>query len=73
MEHLRAAKQELEAKLAEGSPAAAGSGGADGDVDVQLLRQELEDLRHDNAEMEAGFHEAAAAVRPLQHRTARMP
>lgn len=33
---------------------------------MELLRHELEDLRHDNQEMETGFHEAAAQVRAIQ-------
>ena len=36
--------------------------GGGGSVELELLRHELEDLRHDNAEMESGFHEAAAQV-----------
>lgn len=66
MDHLRFANQGLEGELARlaaaavGGNAAAGKGG--GGVELELLRHELEDLRHDNQEMENGFHEAAAQV-----------
>jgi hypothetical protein len=45
------------------NPKPADEGG--GSVELELLRHELEDLRHDNAEMESGFHEAAAQVGSL--------
>lgn len=69
MDQLRFANEGLEAQLARlmasgGAGAeAADSGGAGDPVEMELLRHEVEDLRHDNAEMENGFHEAAAEVR----------
>lgn len=63
VEHLRFANEGLEAHLAKlASAGDSGGGGGGGDVELELLRHELEDLRHDNAEMENGFHEAAAQV-----------
>lgn len=62
MERLRAAKRALEGQLAASEPDEAGSGGGSEHAEVQVLRQEVEGLRHDNREMEAGFHEAAAGV-----------
>jgi hypothetical protein len=44
------------------NPKSGEDGGGGGAVELELLRHELEDLRHDNAEMESGFHEAAAQV-----------
>ena len=68
LDQQRAANQGLEAELARLKAAAGGpdpktaDGSGGGGVEVELLRHELEDLRHDNREMESGFHEAAAQV-----------
>ena len=75
LEQQRLANQGLEAEVARLAAAAAAAaasaatsdpksaeGNGGGSVELELLRHELEDLRHDNQEMEAGFHEAAAQV-----------
>ena len=59
---LTAAAAAAAAAAEASNPTADEGGGGGGAVELELLRHELEDLRHDNREMEAGFHEAAAQV-----------
>jgi FtsZ-binding cell division protein ZapB len=71
VEHLQFANKGLEAELARLAAAATGSAtgsaaSGGGGAELDLLRHELEDLRHDNEEMENGFHEAAAQVPMLE-------
>lgn len=74
LEQQRLANQGLEAEVvrltaasaaaaaAEASNPTAEDGGGGSTVELELLRHEVEDLRHDNQEMESGFHAAAAQV-----------